>query len=168
MPKDLSRENVPIGTIAHQWIINEYEQYDHSRTWIISMAVIAIALLAYALFTGNNSFAVIIVLFAVIMYLHQQQRPLEMNIAIAENGVVVGRKLYRYSEFESFWIVYEPGEIKNLYFMVNGLVKNRLSVPLGDMDPRPIRRYLSQFVTENTSEEDEPFSDKLTRVFKIQ
>lgn len=168
MPKDLSRENVPLGTIAHQWIINEYRQYEHSRAWLFSMAVIGIALLAYALYTGNNSFAVIIVLFAVILYLHQQQRPLEMNIAITENGVVVGRKLYRYSELDSFWIVYEPGEVKNLYFMVNGLVKNRLSLPLGDMDPRPIRRYLSQFVIENTAEEDEPLSDKLTRVFKIQ
>ena len=168
MPRDLSRENVPLGTIEHQWIINEYNQYDHSRTWYISMAVLGVALLAYALFTGNNSFAVIIVLFAVIMYLHEQQRPLELNIAITESGLVVGNKLYRYSELENFWIVYEPGEVKNLYFMVNGIVKNRLSVPLGDMDPRPIRRYLSQFVIENSTEEEEPFSDKLTRVFKIQ
>lgn len=168
MPRDLSRENVPLGTIAYQWIINEYKQYDHSRAWYIAMIVLGAALLAYALFTGNNSFAVIIVLFAVIIYLHGQQRPLELNVAISEAGVVVGKRLYRYPELDSFWIVYEPGEVKSLYFIVNGVVKNRLAVPLGDMDPRPIRRYLSQFVTEDTSEEEEPLSDKLTRVFKIQ
>jgi hypothetical protein len=102
------------------------------------------------------------------MYLHEQQRPLELNIAITENGLVVGNKLYRYSELENFWIIYEPGEVKNLYFVVSGVVKNRLTIPLVDMDPRPIRRYLSQFVVENAAEEEEPFSDKLTRVFKIQ
>ena len=168
MPRDLSRENVPLGTVEYQWIINEYNQYEHSRAWYIAMIAIGAGLLAYALFTGNNSFAVIIVLFAVIMYLYGQQRPLELNVAITENGLVVGKRLYKYSELENFWIVYEPGEVKSLYFVVNGLVKNRLSVPLGDMDPRPIRRYLSQFVIEDTSQEEEPLADKLTRVLKIQ
>jgi hypothetical protein len=168
MPRDISREQVALGTIAHQWIINEYAQYHRSRAWYITMISLGVALLAYALITGNNSFAVIIVLIGVVLYLHEQQKPLELNIALTDAGVVIGRHLYRYNEFESFWIVYEPGEVKSLYFMVNGLVKNRLSVPLGDVDPRPIKRYLGQFILENTQEEEEPFTDKLTRLFKIQ
>jgi hypothetical protein len=167
MPKDISRENVPLGTISYQWVINEYNQYRHSGLWYIAMIVLAILLLIYALYTGNNSFVIIIVLFGVIIYLHEQQRPLELNVALTDAGVLVGKKMYRYSEFDSFWVIYEPNAVKSLYFIVNGVVKNRLAVPLGEMDPRPIRRFLSQFIVENTTEE-EPLSDKLTRLFKIQ
>ncbi len=168
MPKNLAQENVPLGTIAHQWVIPEYHQYDRTRAWYMVMIMLGVALLAYALITGNNSFAVIIVLLGVIMYLYQQQEPLELNVALTDSGLVLGKKLYRYSELDSFWIIYEPGEVKSLYCIVQGLVKNRLAIPLGDTDPVAVRQFLAQFVVENTTEEDEPLSDKLTRVFKIQ
>jgi hypothetical protein len=168
MPKDLSREEVSLGTIHFQWIIKEYSQYERGRTWYLVVGIIAAILLAYAIITGNNSFAVIIVLFGVILYLQNNQTPLEINVAFADAGVVVGKKFYRYSEFDRFWIVYNPGDIKALYLMVNGTLKNRITVPLQDNDPRPIRRFLSQFILEQTGQEEEPLSDKLTRALKIQ
>jgi hypothetical protein len=36
-----------------------------------------------------------------------------------------------------------------------------------DFDPRPIRDYLSQYLTENFDEEEEPLSDKMARLLKI-
>ncbi len=167
MPRDLGREDVPLGTIHHQWIIKEYRQYERSKTWYLIVGLIGAALLAYALLSNNNSFAVIIVLAAVILYLNEHQRPLELNFALTDAGIVLGEKVYTYREAERFWIVYEPGDVQALYLVLKGVVKKNVTIPLEGNDPRPIRQFLIRFVREDVNGE-EPLSDRLSRIFKIQ
>lgn len=167
MPKDITREPINFGTIAFQWIIQEYEKYPRSRRWYIVAIGLAVLLIAYAIYTSNILFALVIVLFGIVLYLHEAQVPLEVNFAITETGIILGRKFYRYSELDRFWIIYNPGDIKNLYFLVNNSFKSRLTVPLLDNDPRPIREYLSQVVLEELDEEDEALSDKWARILRI-
>jgi hypothetical protein len=167
MPKDITREPINFGQIAFQWIIQEYEKYPRSRRWYIIAISLAVLLIAYAIFTSNILFALVIVLFGIVLYLHEAQVPLEVNFAITETGIILGRKFYRYSELDRFWIIYNPGDIKNLYFLVNNSFKSRLTIPLFDNDPRPIREYLSQFVLEELDEEDEALTDKWARILRI-
>jgi len=169
MPKNLARESVEVGAIMYEWTMKEYEKYERGRTWYIVMAIIGALLLTYALITGNNSFALIIVLFGIVLYLHEMHEPQEVVFAITETGIVIGKKFYRYSELENFWIIYnpDPGRPKNLYFTMNGYLRHRIQISLLDYDPRPIREYLRQFVAEDLSQEDEPLSDKVARLLKI-
>lgn len=167
MPKDITREPVNFGAIAFQWIVQEYEKYPRSRRWYIIAGTIAALLIIYALRSGNTLFALMIVLFGIVLYLHEAQEPLQVNFAITETGIVLGRKFYRYSELDRFWIIYNPGDSKNLYFSVTSTFKNNLTVPLYENDPRPIRNYLSQFVLEDLEKEDEPLTYKWARILKI-
>ena len=64
-------------------------------------------------------------------------------------------------------MIYNPPEVKNLYFRLKNIVRFRVKIPLLDYDPRPIREYISQFLTEEVEHEEEPLSDRLARVFKI-
>lgn len=169
MPKDLTREKVGVGTIIYQWTVKEYEKYERGRTWYIVMGVVGLLLLTYALISGNNSFALIIVLFGVVLYLHEMQEPTDVTFAITDTGIILGKKYYRYSELESFWIIYnvDHREARNLYFTVNGYLKHRLQVPLLDYDPRPVREYLRQYLAEDLEQEEEPLSDRVARLLKI-
>ncbi len=167
MPKDLSRENAAIGKIVYEWWVNEYEQHQRERPWYITMGAAATLVVLYGLLTANYLFVLIIVLFGIIVYLHALQTPLQVYFAITEAGIIVGKKFYPYKELKAFWIIYNPPAVKNLYFSASNVVKHRLVVPLLNFDPRPIRQYLNRFVTENTSEEDEPLSDKLGRLLKL-
>jgi hypothetical protein len=168
MPKDLSREDVAIGDIVYHWTVKEYEKYPRGRSWYIGAGIIAVALLAYALFTGNNIFALIIILFTIVLYLQEMHDPLDIDFAITQTGIVLGIKYYRFSELENFWIIYAPDQgVKNLYFSPTGYIKHRLQIPLLDYDPRPIRDYLNQFLIENLEEEEEPWSEKMARLLKI-
>jgi hypothetical protein len=167
MPKNITHEPVNFGTIAFQWIIQEYEKYPRTKRWYIITGLVMAGFIIYALLTGNILFALVIVLFGVVYYLHEAQEPLEVNFAITEGGIVLGKKFYRYSELEYFWIIYNPGDITNLYFIVNNALKTRLTVPLLDNDPRPIRDFLSQYVLENLDEEEEHLSDKWARILRI-
>ncbi len=167
MPKDITKENVNVGNLVYEWAVKEYEKYERSRRWYIAMGVAGIASLAYAIMSGNYLFALVIILFGTVLYLHDMQEPMEVYFAITETGIILGKKYYRYSELSNFWLIYNPPEVKNLYFGLNSVVKHRLQVPLLDFDPRPIRDYLNQFLTEDLEQEEEPLSDRLARILKI-
>ncbi len=167
MPTDLTKENVPFGKIIYQWTLKEYVQHERNRRWYFVMGILGVALVAYSIISANYLFALIIILFGIVLYLHDVQEPLEVPFAITETGVILGRKYYRYSELSSFWMIYNPPEVKNLYFSLNNVVRHRLQIPLLDYDPRPIREVLNQYLVEDLEQEEEPFSDRLGRLFKL-
>jgi hypothetical protein len=169
MPKDLNKEKIEVGTIVYQWVVKEYEKYERGRLWYIGMAIVGLGLLTYAFISGNNSFALIIILFGIVLYLHELHDPVDIGFTITDTGIILGKKYYRYSELENFWIIYDAEhlEARNLYFTIDGYVKHRLQVPLLDYDPRPIHQYLAQFLAEDLEQEEEPLSDKVARLLKI-
>ncbi|MDO8509580.1 MAG: hypothetical protein Q7S24_00370 [bacterium] len=167
MSQDITKNEVNIGEVIYQWTVNEYERHERDRRWYIVMGFICVTLVVYALIAANYLFAMIIVLFAIITFMHDMVEPMEIPFLITNTGIVLGKKYYRYSELENFWMIYDPPAIKNLYFTLNSVVKHRLQVPLEDNDPRPIRDYLNEFLEEDLEQEEEPLSDRYSRVFKL-
>lgn len=167
MPKDLTKETVPLGNVMYEWWVQEYEKYSRSRRWYVVATLLGVGLVVYALFTENYLFALVIMLFAIVLYLHEMQEPLAVYFAITETGIILGRRYYRFSELAGFWVIYNPPEVKNLYFTLNSVVKHRLQIPLLDYDPRPVRDFLKQYLVEEVEKEEEPVSDRLARIFKL-
>lgn len=168
MPKDLIKENINPGNIVHQWSFKEYEKYVRGRRWYVVMALLAAALIIYAIVSGNYLFALIVILFGIILFLQDMQEPGKMDFAITDLGVVLGTKYYPYSDLDNFWIIYNPPEIKTLYFQTKSAIKHRLNIPLVDVNPIDVRDYLNQFLSEDLKQEEEPLSDRISRLFKIQ
>ncbi len=131
------------------------------------MGIVGLSLVVFSFLSQNYLFAIIIILFGIIIFLQDRNEPIEIPFAVAETGIILGNKYYRYSELKDFWLIYNPPEVKVLYFSLDNTFKHRLSIPLDDIDPRPIHEYISRFVKENLDEEDEPFSDKMSRVLKL-
>ena len=167
MAKDLTKEQVNTGRVMFEWSIKEYEQYDRGRRWYLIAVALGLLFVAYAMLSANYLFALVVILFGIVLYVHEMQPPIEVYFAITETGIIIGRKFYRFSELEGFWMIYNPPEVKNLYFRLKNIVRFRVKIPLLDYDPRPIRDYISQFLTEEVEQEEEPLSDRLARVFKI-
>jgi hypothetical protein len=154
MPKDITRVDVPLGDVVFTWEVNEYEKYIRDRRWYMIMGGLGVLLVAYAVFSANYLFALIIILFAIVMYLHDIQTPLAIPFAITSTGIILGVKHYRYSELANFWLIYNPSEVKNLYFTLNNSIKHRLQIPLLDNDPLQIRDYLLQYLPEDLDQEE--------------
>jgi len=167
MPQDIVKNEVDIGDVVFEWTVKEYEQHERDRRWYILTGIVGVALVSYALISGNYLFALVLVLFAIIMFMHDMVEPMDVPVVITETGVVIGKKYYRYSELTNFWMIYNPPTIKNLYFGLDGFIKHRLQVPLLDNDPRPIRDHLNQFIEEDLVQEEEPLSDRISRLFKL-
>lgn len=167
MSHDLTKEQINVGRVVYEWTVKEYEQHDRSRRWYMVVGGFGIFCVVWGLLTSNYLFALIIILFGIVLYLHDIQTPFEVPFAITETGIILGRKYYKYTEIKDFWVIYNPPDVKNLYFTLNGIVKHRLQVPLLNYDPRPVREYLRKYITEDLEQEQEPLSDRLGRVFKI-
>ncbi len=167
MPINLNKAEANTGDVVFDWEVNEYEKHDRNKRWYVITAIVGIALLLYSVISGNYLFALIVVLFGIVLFLQDMQQPMQVSFAVTETGIVVGSTYYPFKEITNYWMIYNPPEVKNIYFTTDSILRHRLQIPLLDNDPRPVREYLNQFLIEDLDQEEEPLSDRLGRMFKL-
>ncbi|MBI4812474.1 hypothetical protein HY798_03495 [Candidatus Falkowbacteria bacterium] len=166
MPID--KNTINIGEEFAAWRVPEYEKHERTKVWYAGASIIALILLFYAFWTTNFLFAVIIIVSALVIILRDGGEPEMIDVALTKEGVAVGRKFYDYDELKDFSIVYKPNlGVKNLYFEFKSSVKPRLSIPLDDMNPLPIRENLLKYLPEDLERTDQPTSEGLAKLFKL-
>ncbi|PIR94549.1 hypothetical protein COT97_00705 [Candidatus Falkowbacteria bacterium CG10_big_fil_rev_8_21_14_0_10_39_11] len=156
-----------IGDVLFEWSAPEFEKHDRSKLWYILAGVVMAAILIYAIVTLNFLFIVITLLVALIMIMQHYLDPKDIEVKISTGGVLVGQKFYHFHDFKVFWLAYFPPEVKNLYLEFNGIRRDKLSLPLGELNPLEVRSALEQFVEEDLARENEPIEDYLSRRIKL-
>lgn len=169
MPKEEQKQEnlLKIGEVFAHWTFPEHTKYEHGRKWYVWFTVLMLGLLIFSLVTLNFLFAVIIIVSAVVIFLNDVREPMQMSFYIGEGGILVGTKFFDYKDIRTFWLIYEPKEVKNLYFSPKSFVQPLISIPLLDQDPLKIRNFLLQYLEEDLEKEEEPVSEQLGRRFKI-
>jgi len=151
-----------------QWLIPEYEKHEKNRNWYIIAAVIALALIAYAIFTRNYLFALIIVIIAFIIITRDSQEPLVVTFSLESTGIRIGQRFYSYDTLKDFSVVFRPNDnIKRLYLNFKNTMRPHLSIPLKEASPIAVRNYLLRFLTEDLERNDAPLSEGLSRALKL-
>jgi hypothetical protein len=123
--------------------------------------------LIYAVVSANFLFALIIIMFSLVTYLSSVSEPKQIRFAITDSGIVLGRSFYMYKDISRYWFIYEPPEVRSLYFEFKNSLRPRVTIDLGDTNPNQVRQVLGNFVREDFNEDDEPFADFVGRVLKI-
>lgn len=150
------------------WQVPEYEKHQRNKSWYIIAGAIGLLFLVYAIYTKNFLFAVILIVVALIMILHDSREPDLVKISITDEGIIVGRKFYDYDEIKNFSVVYKPKqEVKNLYFEFKNVLRQRLSIPLENMNPLSIRENLLKYLPEDLDRTDHSLSEGLAKMFKL-
>lgn len=165
---ELIKENTILGNPLHEWTIQEYEQFERGTRWYLFMGGLGFVSLIYSLLKGNFLFTLVIILFAIIIWLQAHQPPLQLPFVITDLGVIVGRRFHPYTEMQSFYVVYRPPEVKTLFFETKSVLEPSMRIPLLDADPVEVRFTLLEYLPENAEKEDEPISDQLARNLRIQ
>ncbi|OGY85474.1 MAG: hypothetical protein A2233_04130 [Candidatus Kerfeldbacteria bacterium RIFOXYA2_FULL_38_24] len=160
--------NIEKGQILSQWSFPEYGKPQRGKLWYAVAVIFGGLLLWYALKDGNFLFALIILLFALIIITHHRTEPLEVTFTVYEAGMQIGDKFYRFREIDAFAVIYEPPAVKQLYLKPKrALVKREISIPLMTQNPVEVRSLLLDFVEEDLEHEEESLNDQLTRLFKL-
>jgi len=169
MPSEkIQSGNLDYGEGMFRWKVDEFEKHVRSKTWYISAISIALIMMLFSFMTANFLFAVIVVISSLVIILHEGRIPDKVTIVITKEGVLIGKRFYDYDDLKNFAIVYKPRMgTKNLYFEFKNMVRQRLSIPLENMDPLPIRENLLKYLPENLDRIDQPLSEQLARIFKL-
>lgn len=157
-----------LGKKIISWSIPEYDKHERQKNWYIVSALVGLLFIVYSFFSGNFLFAAIIIIGALVIIIHDGQEPLVIDFIITDAGLIVGRKFYDYDVIKDFSIVYKPREnVKNLYFEFKNVLKPRLSIPLNNINPLPIRENLLKYLAEDLERTDQPLSEALAKMFKL-
>lgn len=162
-----SREALIQGQDRFVWEVPTFEKYDRSKGWYVGMALAAVFLVAYAIYTANFLFAFFILLAAILLVVTGHHEPERTLVQIGDNGVVFHDKLYLFQDVDAFSIIYLPPSVKVLYIETRRLTSPRLRIPLADQDPVALREHLCRYLKEDTDLRGEHVSDIVGRLLKI-
>jgi len=166
MPEFISK-NTLTGDVLSNWQVTEFEQHSRSGRWYVIIGVLGVALFTYGAFSGNFLFSLIIMLCGIILYLQANQRPKPIDIAVCELGLVVGSRFYEWKELKDFFIIYNPPEVKTIFFQPTSMYHPKIYLDLADIDPVALRDQLLTYLEEDLSQEGEPTSTRFARNWQI-
>ena len=149
------------------WNIPEYVKHERGRRWYVIALLVLGTLLVYSFFTANFLFALILIIAAITIVLHDKHDPTELEFAITEDGIVLGNQFYEYKKFSSFWIFYQPDQNKMLFLEFKNRLRPRLPIPLLNKNPLHLRNILLKYLEEDLAKENEPISEQLSRILKL-
>ncbi|MCK4540427.1 hypothetical protein KAU09_04715 [Candidatus Parcubacteria bacterium] len=156
------------GKKYFKWQVPEYDKRERPKIWYILASALAVILLLFSIKTGNFLFAIIIIIAALVIILHDGKEPEKVDFAIYSEGVKIGKRFYDYEEIKNFSIIFKPRkDVKNLYFEFKSGIKHRLSIPLEDMNPLQIREILLKYLKEDLERTDRPVSEDLAKLLKL-
>lgn len=165
MPED--QVGPDYGEILADWHFAESVTHDRSRLWYVLFIIIVVGLLAFSYFSKSPLFAVILVLGLIVYIITEKRGPSIFHLLVTEDGLLINDKFISYDDLASFYIIYYPPQIKNLYLQPNSSFKPLVTIPLGEQNPIEIRRILLRYIKEDLAKEEMPLSDGLIHRLKL-
>jgi len=157
-----------IGEVHIEWDFPEFIKERKSKLWYLGVAIILVLLLLYSIMTVNYLFVIILFLSVFIIVYQFFQEPRQVNVKIAQDGIIIDNDFYPYKLLKNFWIIYQPPEVKNLYVGFKNNIRKSYSIPLHDINPIKVRDLLLQYLKEDTEKEEEETDDILARAMKLR
>jgi len=165
---DAPKQPTDHGKVLAAWDFPEFQKHKRTTAWYVVMALLIGALVIFAVATQNYLFLVIVILFVVIYVMRSRREPALLNIKITEDGLGIAQQtFYEWRDIKSFWIVYEPPSVKNLYVDFKASLRASITVALENQNPLKIRKILAEYIPEDLEKENETFSDGLSRMLKL-
>ena len=155
------------GAVLARWEGKEHDEFSRGTWWYIIAGLVVLAILLFAYFDNNPLLAAIVVLaiftFAISEYRGADTRAVE----ITEDGILVGTDFHPYETIRNFFIIYQPPQVKMLYFDPKRIYRPLTGVHLENQNPNDIREILLQYLPEDIEREEEPTSDFWGRLLKF-
>jgi len=136
-----------------EWLAPEFIKYEKDRNWFIAGSIILAALLFVSIFTKSYIMGITFFLIGVVTFIYAKKEPKIIQFSLNHRGIRIGNRLYDFEDLKSFWIFYDPPEIKEVCFRSRKLFMTHVRIPLGDEDPTKIREFLKRFLVEKKQEE---------------
>jgi len=156
------------GPTIISWATTQYPEYNRGRLWYAIAIILGLAAIVWALITTNFLFAIIIIIFAIIIALGSLQKPGVLNVEITETGLALNDAFLPYEDVDRFAIIYNPPINNHLYLAFKKGMRPQFGISLEDQDPLEIRDILIKCnLNEDVEWTEEPGSDTIGRILKL-
>jgi hypothetical protein len=167
MDQSSSEQTTTQPQVLLKWLFPSFQQHERGLGWYIAAGIVAVGLFVYSIVTKNFLFAIIIILIAIIVIGKDFVSPHQVQFMVDEDNVTIGDRTYRFREFATFWLAYEPPQVKMLYLEFKSGVRPSYPIPLVNENPLRVRAVLQKYIREDLEREAEDLTDRLGRMFKL-
>jgi len=150
--EETSLENTHINNAKYHWQAPEHEIFEKDKKWYAYAGLILAAIIAYAVIINSPVMAITFILIGAVGYMTLQKEPRIVNFSIISEGIVMHKTMYHFDNIESFWIFYEPGQIKVISLHIKSKFLPYIHIPIGEADPNIIRELLVENINEEKHE----------------
>jgi hypothetical protein len=128
--------------------------YFNPQKRYLSLLVGALALggAGMLFFNRDTLTAIFLLLSSLVLMLYSGKRPEISRIRIDQTGITVGNNMYQYKDLKSFWIHYDPGNMKELSLESRKWYIPYVKVSIENKNPLVIRSLLVNFLAEKEHE----------------
>lgn len=131
------------------WHAPEFPEYRKHPLWFVFFGILVAMLVLYGIYTKSWTTAIVFGLMGVLGLIYGSQKPRVVEIKLNGIGINVNSLTYSFKVIKKFWIIYEPSQIKVLYFETNAYLDRIVKIELEDQDPRIIKSFLKQYIEED-------------------
>ncbi|MBI2484190.1 hypothetical protein HYV71_03340 [Candidatus Uhrbacteria bacterium] len=149
------------------WVFHEFDTYERGVIWYAVAGIVVAVFLIYSYTTENYLFGLLTIITTIIIFTHNIHNPQEVQCSIDAKGIQLGNKYYPYHALDSFSIIENDDGHEVLYVQEKAGFRSTLPIPLGDLDPQTLRRFLQMWLEEDLDHKYEPFWDSLARFLKL-
>ncbi len=136
-----------------EWAAPEFTRYKKSKSWFVFLALIALAVITAAILLKNLLFVIVTILATFVVYIYALKKPRKIKFSISGKGIQIDQHIYNFEDLKSFWIFYEPPEVKEISFRSKKIFMPYIKISLGDQNPAEVRKLLLRFLPERKHRE---------------
>ncbi|HCU70643.1 MAG TPA: hypothetical protein DIC35_02705 [Candidatus Moranbacteria bacterium] len=149
----------------HHWKAPEFEVCEQDRRWYLYLALILMAIIAYAIYANSPIMAITFILIGLVGYTYIDKEPRTLDFMITHDGIIAGKEIFEYERIKSFWIFYEEDGSKVISLHMRSLITPYMHIPIGEENPLKIREALLENIEEIKQEHN--IVETLERLFRI-
>jgi hypothetical protein len=148
------------------WKAPSFIKYNRNKSWYITAFSLLFILVSTALFLGSPTFAIAIIVFAMVYGFVSQDEPEMINVLISDVGVKYGNSTYSYTDFKTYWIEYDPPYYQSLHLVFKKNLKEELTIHFHGLNPSELRLILTNYLPE-WEEREKNFTENITRLLGL-
>ncbi len=149
-----------------EWQAPEFVKHEKGKTWYLVAGILTLCLIAYALFTGSATMAIVFIVLAGVYILTHNQQPKVIGVKITQLGLFVGEIFYPYNMVQAFWIVYHPPMVQALNLRLAGKAGAKVTIQLDKQNPVEVRTLLAKEIPEVEGQQ-ETMNELLIRLLRL-
>lgn len=146
------------------WTAPEYDLRAHGTYWYIGVGGVALLFVLFGIFAQSYFLSTLAALAYALIVVFTKRTPRQIHCVIRPEGLAIGKRRYRYSDFHSFCVMLHLGG-NELSLEMHRNFSPFLRVPIGDMDPYILRAALLPYIQEE--EHQDSLWDQISRAIKI-